>query len=177
MFVLGHVGITVGIIFLIHQRYFQEIALDYRLIAFLSLLPDIIDKTIGHLIFHGTLDYGRLVAHTLLFSLVITVFFYRVSKAKWLLLSLSIWLHLLLDRMLEDSYILFWPLLGWELRAEKLDPVEFYLDQLLHDPYTVGGELVGGCAILLLVWWCGLYKKERLWRLVRKGRLAVSLES
>jgi len=171
MFVLGHVGITVGITFLLHQRYFRELALDYRIIVVLSLLPDIIDKTLGHVIFHGTLDYGRLVAHTLLFSLILTLFFYKISKARWQLLSLPIWLHLLLDRMLEDGYMLFWPLLGWEFRSKDWNILETWEDALFHDPYTVGGELVGGCTILLLVWRCGLYKRRELVRFLRTGHV------
>jgi len=174
MFVLGHVGITVGIVLLLEHRYFQDVALDYRLIVLLSLLPDIIDKTIGHLIFHGTLDYGRLVAHTLLFSLVLTIFFFKTRKATWQLLALPLGLHLLLDRMLEDGYMLLWPALGWSFRSKDWNILETWTEALLHDPYTFVGELVGASVVLVLVGSCGLYKKEGMMGLVKKGRLEIA---
>ena len=62
MFLLGHLGITLGVIFFFSGRHAPKPVLDYRLIIVLAMLPDIIDKVLGHVVFRDNLDNGRLVA-------------------------------------------------------------------------------------------------------------------
>jgi membrane-bound metal-dependent hydrolase YbcI (DUF457 family) len=91
-----------------------------RLIIFIcglgALLPDIIDKPLGHIILQGTLDNGRLFAHGLLLLGLITVvaLMYFRSKRSYLLLALAlgILLHQLADSMFFDNVAWFWPAFG-----------------------------------------------------------------
>ncbi len=172
MFLLGHLGIATAVVFLAREKYRPGMVLDFRLIAILAMLPDIIDKTLGHIIFKGELDNGRLVAHSFLFFLLLTLFLRWRFRANWQFLTISGALHLLLDRMWGDLSVLLWPLLGWEFEAKDWNVSELYWELLTEDPWTVGGEVVGGAFLLGLVWYCGLFRKERLLGLLRSGNLA-----
>lgn len=81
-----------------------------------AILPDIIDKPLGHLLLQGTLDSGRIYAHTLLFLGVIAVAGAVAWKYKGtplvLILALGIASHLLLDTMWDNPVTLLWPTLG-----------------------------------------------------------------
>jgi hypothetical protein len=81
-----------------------------------SILPDLIDKPLGHIILAGTVDYGRIYAHTGLFllALIVVGLAYRKWKGSWLLavLALGMMSHLLLDSMWELPVTLFYPALG-----------------------------------------------------------------
>ena len=91
-----------------------------RLIIFIcglgTVLPDIIDKPLGHIILQGTLDNGRLFAHGLLLlgSITIVALIYFRSKRSYLLLALAlgILLHQLADSMFIDNVAWFWPAFG-----------------------------------------------------------------
>jgi inner membrane protein len=123
--VLGHMGITLGAAVLLdsalRQRHpfsasaIKEMeqtkpsllsSIDLRILLLGALLPDIIDKPVGTLIFRDTFDNGRIFSHTLLFLVVITLagfYLWRRYGKTWLLvLSFGIVLHLLLDQMYLD---------------------------------------------------------------------------
>ena len=92
---------------------------DRRLVLFAgigSILPDLIDKPLGHIILKGSLDYGRIYAHSVLFllALVLVGITYQRWKGSWiiLVLALGVLSHLLLDSMWELPVTLFYPLLG-----------------------------------------------------------------
>ncbi|MEA3470190.1 MAG: metal-dependent hydrolase [Thermodesulfobacteriota bacterium] len=118
MFILGHLGVTLAAFFLaslaipsIRRR------LDYRFIALGALLPDLIDKPVGRLLFAESVASGRLVAHTLVF--VIVMFFvgyalYRLrGESRVVQVAGACGLHLVEDRMWESPATLLWPMLGW----------------------------------------------------------------
>lgn len=81
-----------------------------------AVLPDIIDKPLGHILLQGTLDNGRLFAHGLLFLGLVTVagLILLRSKRSYLLLALAlgILLHQLADTMFLDDVGWFWPFFG-----------------------------------------------------------------
>jgi len=47
--------------------------IDTRVLLIGSLLPDIIDKPIGNYLFRDTVSNGRIVCHTLLFFILVTI--------------------------------------------------------------------------------------------------------
>ena len=84
MLIFGHAGITLGAAVIVssvaYNRKSQDVEkrsnlsslpayLDIRLLLIGSLLPDIIDKPVGQLIFRETFSNGRIFSHTLLFLL------------------------------------------------------------------------------------------------------------
>ncbi|OPY31693.1 MAG: hypothetical protein A4E32_01295 [Methanomassiliicoccales archaeon PtaU1.Bin124] len=81
-----------------------------------SVLPDLIDKPLGHILLQSTLDNGRLYAHTLLFFGIVMIAGAVLWKGKGkyvlLALGLGILLHQLADTMFLDPTGWFWPLFG-----------------------------------------------------------------
>ena len=90
--------------------------IDIRILLIGSLLPDIIDKPLGYLIFPETLANGRIFCHTFLFLflvIAIGLYFHRKVKSNWLLvLSFGTFTHLVFDQIWLAPHTLFWPLYG-----------------------------------------------------------------
>ena len=87
MLLLGHAGITLGAATLVagvmksrHSSQIMKVSwfallssyVDIRLLLLGSLLPDIIDKSVGQVFFRETFASGRIFSHTLLFLIIIT---------------------------------------------------------------------------------------------------------
>ena len=72
MFLFGHIGVTLGIFFglgIFLPRL--KIIINPKYLVIGALLPDLIDKPLGRVIFASTIANGRIVGHTLLFSIFI----------------------------------------------------------------------------------------------------------
>src|SRR2546428_5765548 len=65
VFLLGHLGIGLGLAWLLSTR--SSVRIDYRLVLFGAILPDVIDKPLAFVL---SLE-GRLWAHTFLFLFAI----------------------------------------------------------------------------------------------------------
>ena len=81
MLIFGHIGLTIAIIYTFQRIRFPGLDLDYRLVILGSLLPDIIDKPIGYIIFQKYYENGWIYGHSLLFSLVLLILSYSELKA------------------------------------------------------------------------------------------------
>ena len=119
MFIFGHLGITLGIFFILSQ-FIPSIRsrLDYRIIALGALLPDLVDKPIGRFLFAESVASGRLVGHTLVFVLILLIGGYVLLKQRRDSLGVQVagagFLHLVEDRMWMSPVTLLWPALGWK---------------------------------------------------------------
>ena len=91
--------------------------IDYRFLLVGSLLPDIIDKPIGGILFFSVFQNSRIFAHTLLFSVLLIalgVFVQSRLRRPWLLaLGFGSLGHLVLDEMWRYPETLLWPAYGW----------------------------------------------------------------
>ncbi|MEA1868811.1 MAG: metal-dependent hydrolase [Euryarchaeota archaeon] len=162
MFVMGHVGCTLGIMVIIAMmvpglRY----RVDLRFVLVGALLPDIIDKPIGHIIFASSIGYGRLFGHTLLFVLLLAAigfFLHGKNRDNALCLSFATFLHLLEDRMWELPKVLFYPMYGFDLPS-RTGAYEHWYDYFVtmtvdsYAPslsYVFVSEIVGICVIVVL---------------------------
>ena len=144
MFVFGHLGVTLGVVFLalrlLKLRTKLEIKFNRRLYLFVftgSLLPDLIDKPVGEILLAGSISNGRIFAHTLLFNFLLLLFclwLYKRSGSRegregsregrglggnkkgfgFLLFSFASFLHLCEDRMWLTPETLFFPVFGFE---------------------------------------------------------------
>jgi len=147
---------------------------DIRVLLIGSLLPDIIDKPLGHLVFSQALSNGRVYAHTLLFLLMITVgggWLYRKSHRTWLLaLSFGTAMHLLLDQMWLEPHTLLWPFFGFAFgKSDISDWIPNMLHGLFTDPAVYLSEVVGLAAVLWLAWL--LVRRRRVRVFLRRGRI------
>jgi hypothetical protein len=105
MLLFGHIGLTLGILYLVHLLTRRNFS--YPLIIIGSILPDLIDKPLGRVIL--PLGSGRLIGHTLIFLLILV--FIGLFRGI-LVLALASALHLIEDRMWDQPAILLWPILG-----------------------------------------------------------------
>ena len=119
MFVFGHIGVTLGIAFIIFQfvlpRIRAGIRPNYLFIALGALLPDMMDKPIGRILLGESVANGRLFGHTLLFVLILTTigFFLKNHRDEIFCLSFAAFMHLCEDRMWEMPATLLYPLYGF----------------------------------------------------------------
>ncbi len=114
MLAIGHllIGCILGL--LIYQRFGHRWAVPVAALG--AILPDLIDKPLGHIFLNVTLDSGRIYAHSLLFLGIVLVAgaaYYRYRSSSLLLvLGAGIVTHLVLDGMWSTPNTLFWPALG-----------------------------------------------------------------
>ncbi len=170
MLLLGHVGITAGIIkgcaILAapvkpdnnrwwHRMISRAGAIDYRVVIIGSLLPDIVDKPVWFLTNVATsITYlsGRDYAHSLLFNLALLAggFILLRCRKSWLLvLSLGSLAHLVLDQIWQSPEVLLWPLLGPLTREETTGWLPGMLQALFSQPEVYIPEIIGLIIIAL----------------------------
>lgn len=149
---------------------------DIRILLVGSLLPDIIDKPLGQVVFRESISTGRIFFHTLLFTIVMALgglfLRYRTGKTWLLVLSVGTFAHLILDEMWQQESLptLLWPLYGLEFpRAELTDWVGNIWQALLHNPAVYIPEIIGGVIIILFLW--VLLRNGTLINFIRHGRL------
>lgn len=150
--------------------------MDLRVLVLGGILPDLIDKPIGSILFTDYFQTGRIYAHTLLFAVgvlfTVMAFTRRGSagRKRWMALPIGVFLHLLLDMPL-DAETLWWPMLGFEFpsfaKGAFLDLVAY----LLRSPWVVLQELLGLGYLIALYRRMQLGDSERRRLLVETGRL------
>lgn len=92
---------------------------DQRIIGFSalgSILPDLIDKPVGHILLAGSLNHGRIVAHGLfflIFLVIVGVIFMR-QRGSFAILAVAAGVasHHVLDAMWTTPIAWYFPLLG-----------------------------------------------------------------
>lgn len=92
--ILWHSGLTMLIVWFVMRG---NPRVDYRIVAAAALLPDVVDKSIGRLLFRSTFESGRIFGHTLLLNLALfCVLFFMRGRAKrtFTLIPISSLLHL-----------------------------------------------------------------------------------
>ncbi len=148
--------------------------IDIRILLIGSLLSDIIDKPIGHFIFRETFSNGRIISHTLLFLILITLaglYLYK-SRARTglLVLSFGTLTHLIFDQMWHAPRTLFWPIYGFAFdRGDITDWIPNMLAGLISNPQVYVPELVG--AAVLLWFAVVLVRNRKVFYFLKWGRL------
>lgn len=106
------IGTVIGL--LLFRRLGRRIVVPVTALG--AILPDIIDKPLGHLLLQSTLDSGRIFAHSLLFLgllIVAGVIAWRYKMTPLVLVLVpGVASHLVLDTMWDNPVTLFWPMLG-----------------------------------------------------------------
>lgn len=184
MLLLGHVGYTVGGGWAA-QRLRLKNPVDFRLLAFMALFPDIIDRGLYLLVIPDAAS-GRLIAHTLVFQLALFVILVMIRRDFWIY-GLASLLHLALDAPGSAEQVL-WPMFGSGL--ENVEIVsgsaavagqsygQRVLDRLedITSTYSNAGLRailfdVGGLIVLSAFGiWARLYERGQLLLLARRGR-------
>jgi hypothetical protein len=166
MLIFGHIGVTLGVFFglgIFLPRLKTIIDPKYLVIG--ALLPDLIDKPLGMVIFASTITTGRMIGHTLLFSLLLLlvgVYLYE-KKGDIIIMSLSTGslFHLIEDQMWKSPKILFWPLQGLSFPKDTIDYVGLeQVSTLFKKSFTLNSshssipEILGlGVIVILTLHW------------------------
>ena len=117
MFLFGHLGITLGIaVLLLRALKIEPDRQLYGAILVGAILPDLIDRPICEILLADSLSNGRLIAHTLLFAIILVligVYIYNRKGELWgLLLGGAALLHLCEDQMWLIPETFLYPLFG-----------------------------------------------------------------
>ena len=146
---------------------------DIRLVLVGSLLPDLIDKPLGQVIFRESISSGRIFAHSLLFFLLVTMaglYLHRRNGSTGLLaLSFGVLVHIASDQMWLMPVTLFWPLLGPFGRHILTEWIGSLWDALLHNPAVYVPEILGGLVLVAFSW--TLVHGSAVRTFLRTGRL------
>lgn len=151
--IFWHLGMTV----LIVRYVFRDPKMDLRWVLAGSILPDVIDKPIGSILFNDTFRTHRLFSHSVLFpvaGLVVVLLATRRGSAlrKGLIgLVIGALIHLVLDAAWADPEAFWWPLFGFEFPHVADSAFGPLLGAMLRNPWVWAGEAVG-LAYLAYLW-------------------------
>jgi hypothetical protein len=137
MLLFAHMGLALA-----GGRLYKNV--DYLFLAIGAMLPDLIDKPLGWMVY-GTPNMGRIFAHTLLFFLILAAWALYSRDTRIVSLVAGVLIHLLLDFMWLSPAILLWPILGSFPAAPHLDALS-YMEMLLlalRKPWVLVPECLG----------------------------------
>jgi hypothetical protein len=114
MLFMGHLVIGLIIGFILYEFFHGRTIIVF--VAIGSILPDIIDKPLGHIIFGSILDNGKIFFH----SLIIVLLFFITGLIVWRLyksnsfifIAVGLFLHQLVDMMWKSPVNWYYPFLG-----------------------------------------------------------------
>ncbi|MGB9133617.1 MAG: metal-dependent hydrolase [Methanosarcina sp.] len=166
MLLFGHIGVTLGVFFVLGifiPRLKSIINPKYLVIG--ALLPDLVDKPLGRVIFSSTLANGRIIGHTLLFSLtllLIGLYLYKKREdIRIISLTVGSFFHLIEDQMWAIPKTLFWPFMGLNFPKNYTDYTGMeYLIRMIKNSFTFSlsyssiSEVLGmGVIVILILHW------------------------
>lgn len=150
--------------------------IDYRLLAITAMGPDLIDKPFAVAHFYPKYGSAVLFAHTLLAHAGLLLYALW-KRPKWWPYAAAFIGHAVLDRLWFFDKTWYWPFKGWHFQvwnkagSEQANIKLAYWQAFTRRPELWGWE-VGGLAVgLWFVIRHRLYRPERLWHLLRAGRL------
>jgi inner membrane protein len=151
--------------------------LDYRFILLGSLLPDIVDKPLGIVIFPEAIANSRTILHTMLFlvmTILLGLFIYRWKNALWgFCIAFGVLMHFIMDAMWTDPVTLYWPFI--QPAFEKHPGMEFFavvhswVYTLQMEPRIFLPELAG--LVILLIFAIKVIREKRVTAFIKTGYL------
>jgi membrane-bound metal-dependent hydrolase YbcI (DUF457 family) len=140
-----------GAIFLF-RWIFRDPKADVRFLILGALLPDLIDLTIGLLVFGASHALGHtLVIPALFMGLVLITTRRGKRRRAWMVMTVGWLFHLLLDGMWTDREVFFWPFFGLEFPPA---PQPFWgglWSRAMGDPWRWIKE-AAGLGYLMILW-------------------------
>ena len=166
MSILAHLGLTLLVFLLLIKALKKDIrGYDLRLVAFGSLLPDLIDKPLA---IYG-ISPGRGYAHTLIFMLAILLISYGVGRYE---VAFGNLLHLSFDFIFLEPKVFLWPLFGMHLDG-GMYTFSYYWERIFTSRFIFVTENLGFLCMVLIIIWYRLYRFEELKNLIIRGRICL----
>jgi hypothetical protein len=159
MLFMGHLVIGLIIGFILYEFFHDRTIIVF--VAIGSVLPDVVDKPLGYIIFGSTLDNGKIFFH----GLIIVILFFITGLIVWKLfkshsfifIAVGIFLHQLVDMMWRQPVAWYYPLLGpYQAKA----PTDYFLDALIAELTSVN-EWIFVVALLAIAYLLYRNKKEQ----------------
>ena len=173
--IFWHIGGTIAIF-----RYvFRDPKVDLRFLALGAILPDLIDKPLGTILFPALFNSSsQVIGHTLLFSMVLMSVVLLTTRRgrvrrRWMALAIGSLLHLLLDAMWTAQETFLWPVFGWEFPPGTPEYWSGLLEKLVSDPWRIVQEVAGLSYLIYLYRKARLNDPDRRTELLRTGRVAA----
>jgi membrane-bound metal-dependent hydrolase YbcI (DUF457 family) len=158
MLFLAHLVIGLIIGFILYQIFNARTIIIFCAIG--SVLPDLVDKGLGHIIFSSSLDNGRIFFHSLFMVLLFAVAGLIVWKYyrsfAFLVVGFGIILHQLADSMWTSPVSWYYPLLG----PYPVDNAPDYFQQAFLSELTSVTEWMLFAAIIVVAFM--LYRNQYL---------------
>lgn len=183
MLLFAHVGLTLGFAKSLEKvlscRGMKEYTglIDYRLVFWGSMLPDIIDKPLGGLILRETLGNGRIYCHTLLFLLFLLIpgirLCFKYKRPGLLVMAGGCTIHCILDGMWSFPKTFLWPIYGWSFPPG--DPgnwLRLWMNLLTSPKYYIP-EILG--SVIVIVFFTELVIHKNLYCFIVSGKRQTSL--
>ncbi len=130
-------------------------SMDYRMVLVGSLLPDIIDKPLWLFTAAEIPFSGRGYTHSLLLNLALLIgglVLIKYRKSWLLIISLSSFMHLILDQIWSSPVVLLWPLLGPLPKGETVGWLPNIFQVLFSYPDVYIPEIIGLAIVLLFAY-------------------------
>jgi hypothetical protein len=179
MFLLGHIGLAIILLFvilMITNKTEMIYELDLRIIAIMAILPDIIDKTIGLVIFAETINNGRLFSHTLLFMLIFAIIYFVIIGSKAWVYVFPVLMHQLLDLSWQEPKTWFWPAYGWEFEFLEKDVFQGWLDKFINDPFIFSTEIIGLVILMGIFFYFRVFIRDNFEKIIKSGQVVERFE-
>ncbi len=159
---------------------FRDPKVDVRFLFLGVILLDLVDLTIGTVLFPERFSTGELWFHSLTVASAYTALVLvltRRGRRRRAFMALGVgWLfHLLLDGMWAKPEIFFWPFFGWDMPFGAAPFWPLAWERAMSDPWRWVLESIG---LVYLAWlWrrSGLNRRESRSALARTGRLPESM--
>jgi len=149
MLFLGHLLIGLILGFMLYE-FFK----DKNIIVFCalgSILPDLIDKPLGHIILSSSLDNGKIYFHSLIilvFLCITGIFVWKYYRSSsFLFVSLGVLVHQILDLMWKHPQNWYYPLLGPYQNEVHPD----YIRQIILTELSSSSEWIFFAAIVVII--------------------------
>ena len=141
-----------------------------------AVLPDLVDKPVGYLLFPGSIGYGRFFLHNFLVLIVIleigVILWKRRGSPLFLALGVGILSHQLLDQMWNELPNWFWPLLG-PLKVTGGSTAGYFLLLVQQDISNPSEWVLADVFAIVLILY--LYKDEITGMSCRHTRTAAAI--
>lgn len=166
----------IGAILFLFRWIFGDPKVDVRFLVAGAVLPDVIDLTIGTVLFADRFSSGEIFAHTLLAPTVVAVTILLTTRRgrrrrAWMALIVAWFLHLLLDGMWATTETFLWPFFGFDFPRGP-DPYwsEVWARASSHPMRWVTEAI--GLSYLVWLWFAtGLNSAEHRSQFLSDGRL------
>jgi len=161
---------------LLFRYIFRDPKVDVRLLALGAIVPNLLDKPLGTVLWPGYFGADRLFGHSLLFPtaiMVVALLVTRRGRRRRGIMAVAIgaMLHLLLDGMWTSTSTFLWPLFGVAFEAGRPD----YWSNLgeILTPTAIAQEVAGLAYLVYLYRTLGLSDIETRRAVLTTGRLPV----